>query len=167
MKFRAFSLTMLKRPSRRELTASLIGGLAAGALAAEPAGAACSRAITITETAQMNFGTIGVAAAGGRVTLSPSGTVSGPPGAFLAGAPAAGSFHVRGSHNCAVAISLTPGALTGPGSPMTITNFTTDAGPNPILTHGKFTFSVGADLVVNAGQAAGNYNGTYTVTVIY
>jgi hypothetical protein len=136
-----------------------------------PAHAACNKAISISEAAQMSFGTIGVTSGGGRVTVSPSGVVTGPAGFFLTStpaAPAAGRFNVTGTNDCAVVISFAPGALTGPGTPMTITNFTTNAGPTPTLkAGGRLTFSVGADLVVNGSQAGGAYSGTYTVTVVY
>jgi hypothetical protein len=62
------------------------------------------------------------------------------------------------------------GSLLGPGAAMQIRNFTTDAGANPMLLPPRpshLDFSVGADLLVNAGQAGGNYSGVYTVTVIY
>jgi Domain of unknown function (DUF4402) len=142
--------------------ASLAGGL--------PAHAACNKAIAVTEATQMNFGTIGPTSAGGRVTVSPSGVVTGPAGYYLAGPSAAGSFKVTGTNNCAVVINFTPGSLVGPGGAgtMTVTNFTTNAGPTPILNGGgRLTFSVGADLVVSGGQPGGSYNGTYTVTVVY
>jgi hypothetical protein len=135
--------------------------------ASAPAVAACTRAITITENNQLNFGTIGASSAGGTVTVSTSGGVTGPAGFFFTGAASAGNFTVRGSRNCMVFISFTPGALTGPGASMTLDNFTNNAGATPTLTGGRLTFSVGGDLHVNAAQQGGGYNGTYVVTVIY
>jgi hypothetical protein len=160
----AYFHRMMARTGR----AAVVAGVALALAGALPASAACNKAITITEAAQMNFGTIGVTSGGGRVTVSPTGIVTGPSGYILLGTPGAGSFKVTGTNNCAVMISFTPGSLTGPGTPMTITNFTTNAGPTPTLSGGgRLTFSVGADLVVNAGQPGGSYSGTYTVTVIY
>jgi hypothetical protein len=156
---------MMRLTRLMTLTAGL-GAMAAAGMS--PALAACTKALAITEAAQMSFGTVGVVSGSGRVTLSPAGAVTAPSGFFLAGAPGAGSFKVTGTNNCAVIISFTSGALTGPGAPMTITNFTTNAGPTPTLTRGgRLTFAVGADLVVNSGQAGGNYSGTYSVTVVY
>lgn len=146
---------------------AVVAALTAGS--AVPALAACNKPITVTETQQMNYATIAVTSGGGTVRMSPSGTVTAPGGFVLRGAPAAGSFQVTGSNNCAVVISFVPGSLTGPGAAMTITNFTTNAGATPTLAPpgGQLSFSVGADLQVNAGQAGGDYSGTYTVTVIY
>jgi len=132
--------------------------------------AACNKAITVTETQQMNYGTIAVTSGAGTVTIAPNGTVTAPGGFTVSGLTAAGKFHVTGSRNCAVVISFVAGSLLGPGAAMQIRNFTTDAGMNPTLLPPRpshLDFSVGADLVVNAGQAGGSYSGTYTVTVIY
>ena len=135
-----------------------------------PALAACRRPITVAETQQMSFGTIAAASGGGTVTVSSAGITSAPGGFALSGAAAAGKFHVTGSRNCAVIITFVAGSLLGPGAAMQIRNFTTNAGANPTLgptRPGSLDFSVGADLAVNPAQLGGNYNGTYTVTVIY
>ena len=134
-----------------------------------PALAACNKAITVAETQQMNYGTIAVTSGGGTVTMAAAGTVTAPGGFTLSGLTAAGSFHVTGTNNCAVTISFVAGSLTGPGTAMQIQNFTTNAGASPTLNPagGQLNFNVGADLVVNAGQAGGSYSGAYTVTVIY
>ena len=134
-----------------------------------PASAACNKAITVAETQQMNYGTIAVTNGGGTVTMATTGTVSAPGGFTVSGITSAGSFHVTGTNGCSVSISFAVGSLTGPGTPMQIQNFTTNAGATPILSPagGALDFNVGADLVVNAAQAGGSYSGTYSVTVIY
>jgi hypothetical protein len=144
------------------LAVALVGGMAG------PATAACTKAIAVTQTQQMQYGTIAVTSGGGTVRITAAGAVSGPAGFALSGAPGAGGFHVTGSNNCVVAISFVAGSLLGPGTAMTLRNFTTNAAGTPLLQHGGILdFNVGADLVVNAGQAGGSYSGTYTVTVIY
>lgn len=135
---------------------------------AAPALAACTKTITIIQQQPMRFGTIAPASGGGRISLSPAGSETAPSGFVVVAAGAAASFNVRGSNNCGLAISFTPGILIGPGTPMTVTNFATNAGPSPTLTGGgRLSFSVGADLVVNPAQASGTYTGTYNVTVVY
>lgn len=162
------------RPRRRSGCAIAAGALVATAAlwvgaALSPAWAACNQAITVAETQQMDYGTIAVTSGGGTVTMTPSGTVSAPGGFTVSGITTPGSFRVTGKNNCSVSISFVAGSLAGPGTAMQIQNFTTNAGPNPTLAPpaGQLTFNVGADLVVNAGQAGGSYSGTYTVTVIY
>jgi len=136
---------------------------------ATPAFGACNKAITVGETQQMNYGTIVVPSSAGTVTLTANGTLNLPGGFSSLGVPSVGTFHVTGTNNCSVTISFVAGSLVGPGAPMQILNFTTNAGANPILSPagGALDFNVGADLVVNAGQTGGSYSGTYTVTVIY
>ena len=116
----------------------------------------------------MDFGTIAVDGGGGTVTISAAGAVSGPAGYTFSGAPAAGAFTASGDATTAVTISFSAGSLTGPGTAMTLNNFTHDAGVTPTTDGtGDLTFNVGADLVTNAVQASGAYSGTYTVTVNY
>ena len=58
--------------------------------------------------------------------------------------------------------------MTGPGTAMALGNFTHDAGGSPAFDgSGDLSFNVGADLTVNASQAAGEYSGSYSVTVDY
>ena len=132
------------------------------------ASAQIQTAITITEDTQMDFGIIAVDTSGGTVTISSAGAVSGPGTYSFSGSPAAGTFTASGDASTAVTISFTNGSLTGPGTAMTLNNFTHDAGGSPTTNGtGDLTFNVGADLVVGANQTAGAYSGTYTVTVNY
>ncbi len=132
------------------------------------ASATIQQAISITEDTAMDFGIIAVDGSGGTVTISSAGAVSGPAGYTFSGSPAAGTFTASGDASTAVTISFTAGSLTGPGTAMTLNNFTHDAGVTPTTDGvGDLTFNVGGDLVVNAAQASGAYSGTYTVTVNY
>jgi hypothetical protein len=95
--------------------------------------AACTKAITVTETRQMNYGTLFVTSGGGTAKIAANGVVTAPAGFVLSGATAAG-------------------ALRSPARTTARCTLTFDV--------------VGADLVINAGQAGGNYSGAYTGTVI-
>lgn len=148
----------------------IVGAAAIAALtSALPAFAACNKTIAVAEQVQMAFGTIAPASAGGNVTLAPTGGESAGFGFVLLGGSSPATFKVTGTNGCAVNISFAAGSLVGPGSPMTVTNFATNAAPNPILdpAGGQLIFSVGATLVVNSAQAAGPYAGTYSITVTY
>jgi hypothetical protein len=149
---------------------AIVGAAAMATLAvAAPAFAACNKTITVAEQVQMAFGTIAPASAGGNVTLAPTGGESAGFGFVLLGGSTPATFKVTGTNNCAVNISFAAGSLLGPGAPMTVNNFTTNAGPNPTLdpAGGQLSFSVGATLVVNSGQGAGPYAGSYSITVTY
>jgi len=148
-----------------------VAASASGAFATDLTGnadAQIQQAISIVEDTTMDFGTIAVDGSGGTVTITSAAAVSGPAGYTFSGAPAAGAFTASGDATTAVTISFTAGSLTGPGTAMTLNNFTHDAGGSPTTDGtGDLTFNVGADLVTNAVQTSGAYSGTYTVTVNY
>lgn len=129
--------------------------------------------ITLTNPQPMNFGKIAKTELGGAVILSPAGERD-----FTGNADAlvtVGSLHknaiftVVGEANTTFAISFTNGTLEGDGEDMTINAFTTNQSNNANVSTGTGTmsFNVGATLVVGAEQEAGEYTGTYEVTVTY
>ena len=90
----------------------------------------------------------------------------------------AATFNLEGPAGAQVTINpatFTAGKLSGPGgAEMTVSNFTTsknsltltgDAGNTS--ARGSGTFNVGADLLVGATQAPGDYSGEFTVVVSY
>jgi hypothetical protein len=146
--------------------------LPSGALAATATGHASVTivsAVAVSETAPMDFGTVGVTKAGGSVVLSPNGARSGPAAYAFDGSAHPGQFTVAGTPNAAIAISFSSGdAVTGPGPAMTLGSFTHNAGKAPALNSaGNLTLAVGATVTVGAAQPYGSYAGTYTVTVNY
>jgi hypothetical protein len=126
-------------------------------------------AITLVEDTGMDFGEITPNPAGDLITLTPAGGVSAVSGSLLNGTAAAGGFTSTGTALSAVTISFSTGdVLSGPGTDMALGTFTTDAGGSPAFDGaGDLNFDVGAQLTVGAAQAAGTYNGTYTISVNY
>jgi hypothetical protein len=126
-------------------------------------------AVAIVETSPMDFGTVGVTKTGGRIVLSPSGTIAGPASYSFAGPSKPGIFTVTGTPNAAVAISFSSGDIvTGPGPAMLIGSFTHNAGRAPTFSGaGSLDLAVGATVTIGAGQPAGSYSGSYTVVVNY
>ena len=126
-------------------------------------------ALAVSETAPMDFGTVGVTKAGGSVVLSPNGTRSGPATYSFDGSARPGQFTVTGTPNAAIAISFSSGdAVTGPGPAMALGSFTHNAGHAPALNSaGNLSLAVGATVTVGAAQPYGSYAGTYSVTVNY
>ena len=57
--------------------------------------------------------------------------------------------------------------LTSGGDTVTVDTFTDDTAGTGTLAGGSDSFNVGATLNLGANQPAGNYTGTYTVTVEY
>lgn len=126
--------------------------------------------IQISETQQLNFGTLYLQnGAAGIASLGVAGTLNLTNAASQdGGAVRTGSFAASGTPNTAVSISFQDGVLSGNGNVMNITNLTHDAGTTPALNaSGLITFNVGADLQINENQPTGLYTGTYQVTIDY
>lgn len=126
-------------------------------------------AITLVEDTAMDFATITPDPSGDVITLTAAGAISAASGSDLAGTPSAGGFTATGTGLTAVTISFSTGDnLTGPGTDIPLGSLSHDAGGSPAFdAGGDLDFDVGGQLTIGAAQAAGTYNGTYTVTVDY
>lgn len=129
----------------------------------------------------LEFGEFVPGATGGVVRVFPDGSRTATGSVTLVGAnhqPA--RFAGLGTFNRQVDISVSANSiqLTGPGAPMTLTQFEIGSTPTAILsttptrfriasTTGIFNFPVGARLTVNANQAAGDYAGSFAITLNY
>ena len=119
----------------------------------------------------------------GTVTVTPGGARSATGGVVLFGGTVnAAVFRVRVNQNGCfginpLCVTLPDTALTGPGTPMTMTNITIDipqtgdSGTLPLQIdlpdRTWVNVNIGADLNVGAGQAAGDYSGSFDITVTY
>ena len=158
----------------------LMVGFSANALAANPTASATASATAVIVTPigitqvgnNLNFGNIVASGAGGTVTVDPTGaaTYSGVSAPSAPGTIYAAGFSVTGAPNLTYAITLPVSAtLTGSVSgTMTLGTFTSSPSATGTLD-GSDTqaLTVGATLTVGAGQAAGTYSGTFSVTVDY
>ncbi len=164
----------------KKLLFSCIGllALSVGAIAQATATATVSATvitpISITNTANMNFGNVAVSATtAGTVLLTPAGGRTAGGGVTLpaaTGTVTAASFTVNGSGSSTYAITLPSAAvtLTSGAATMTATLFTSNPSGTGTLASGAQTLNVGATLNVAAGQTAGSYtSGTFDVTVNY
>jgi hypothetical protein len=126
---------------------------------------------TIVADSSAQTVTVSAAAAATRSTTGTAGnllTGGGP----VAAAFEAAKFTVTGCGGKSYSVTL-PGSTTindGGTNNMTVNNYTKSTlgtlGTSP-FTSGTDVFYVGADLGVGANQAAGNYTGTFSVTVQY
>lgn len=180
------------RSSVRAIRAKFLTGLAlaialpTAAKAAPDSEGAQSQAIILKPLSffrvqDLEFGEFVPGAAGGVVRVLPNGTRTATGSITLVGAnhqPA--RFAGLGTYNRQVDISVSANSiqLTGPGTPMTLTQFEIGSTPTAILsttptrfriasTTGIFNFPVGARLTVNANQAAGDYAGSFAITLNY
>lgn len=133
--------------------------------------------ISITKTADMNFGNVSVNAANnGAVALAPAGTRTATGGVTLpatVGSPAAASFTVSGQANYTYAITLPAANITladNNNNTMSAGSFVSSpATTGTLSTGGSQMLNVGATLQVAASQAAGVYSTAtdFAVTVNY
>ena len=129
----------------------------------------------------LHFGDIIPGATAGVVRLQPNGTRTATGGVTLVGSShQVARFAGFGSFNQQVLISVSSNTilLTGPGAPMTVSQFEIGSTPTAILTtvplrfrigaaNGLFNFPLGARLAVGANQAGGTYSGTFNITLNY
>lgn len=172
-KQRALKLALV---SAFALGASALGVNAYAATATGTATATVVIPIAIANSSpNLRFGSFSTAAAGDTVTIAPAGTRTST-GALLVNstnAPGAASFAVTGDTTLTYAITLPSTAQSiaiGAGigtSAMAVTAFTSTPSGTGALTAGAQTLLVGATVTTVAGQVAGAYTGTFSVTVAY
>lgn len=159
----------------RKLVVALALSLLAGNAAAQTATSTVTvevenRAITLTNTAGLNFGTILPYGSPGFVYVYSNGTY-GTSNAFISNAAniTASSWSVTGIPGAPYAVTL-PNTVTlsNGAETMTVSSFNR-SGPTQLLLDaaGNGGFNVGARLNVGTNQPAGTYAGTFNVTVNY
>lgn len=139
------------------------------------------RQLSFFRVQDLDFGDIVPGPTAGVVRILPDGTRTTTGGVTVVGSthqPA--RFAGLGTFNQQVLINVSSNTiqLTGPGAPMTLSQFEIGSTPTAILTttplrfriastNGQFNFPLGARLAVGANQAAGNYSGTFSITLNY
>lgn len=145
-------------------------------MAATDTGTANARIVTpigVAETTEMNFGDIQPEAGPTTVTLSTAGVATPTGATIVTGSPSQGIFTVTGTEAATYSITLPADGtvtLSGPGPAMNVDGFNHDAGATPAIgVGGSSTLSIGAILSVagSVTQTAGDYSGSYDVTVDY
>jgi len=128
--------------------------------------------ITLTKTADLNFGDVVPSGVAGTVTVTPAAVRTSAGGASLGNGAAvtAAAFTVGGQGSATYAITLPAVAstLTTGANTMTVDTFTSNpSGTGLLSAGGSQALTVGANLNVGVAQATGTYVGTFTVTVAY
>ncbi len=159
---------------------ALMGAIAAAGMVSTGANAATASAsaevdilaaVTVTQTAGLDFGIIAAAAVPGTVTIAAAdGATNCSAGLACAGAPQRGAFAVTGANGLTITVTV-DGSTTlddgaGPGAAM---NLVLNASTATVVGAGATAvpFHVGGVLTVGAAQAAGAYTGTYNVSADY
>lgn len=143
-------------------------GFSAAANAATTSGTARARILqplTITQAAELNFGTI-ITGTAGNVTVSTAGvrSTSGP--TLAGGTVAAGAFNLTGS-NVIVDVSVDASVSLTNGTGGTMSAGLSTSAPTVTLVANAGSFTVSGVLAVAAAQPDGVYTGTYTATANY
>jgi hypothetical protein len=124
--------------------------------------------LTVTNTDNLDFGTVAVNGAG-TVAVSSGGTRTCSANLVCSGTPSAAAFTVAGAASVNVSIgyqNIT--TLTSGANSMVLSNLSNSAGGTLALNgSGAGAFTVGGDLAVAANQAAGTYQGSFQVVVLY
>lgn len=130
--------------------------------------------LTVTKLKDMDFGYLGVTAAGTAVLNPDTDTLSVTGGAVpVGGTPHCAQFVGAAQSNSVVNIKVPnqPSTLTRVGGTETLTAslFTLQSGQSKkvLAKLDSFTFRVGATLTVPATAVQGTYVGTFSVTVQY
>ncbi len=151
-------------------------GLAAGAK-----GAATAEVVAPTQIVPLSylrFGSFARPASAGTETVSVASAVSGTGGMAAnlsmpqgTGGRGAASFQLNGQPRRIYIVDLPAQATIASGSAtMTVSNFTSDTvgiGIGQLDASGRDILTVGGTLNVSANQAAGDYSGTFPLTVYY
>ena len=125
-------------------------------------------AITIQQTAGLNFGTIVPAAAAANVSVDSAGVRTCAASLTCSGTPAAGAFTATGTPSQGVTITTDASTtISSGGNNMSVTAIAPSTGTATLSAGGTASFTVGGTLNVNANQAAGVYSGNYNVNVNY
>ncbi len=141
-----------------------------GAQAATVAANAKARvlaAVTLSQTADLNFGTIVPGTTASTVVVNSGGGSICGAGLSCLIAGAAGGFNVGGTTGETVALTsdATASLSNGTGGTMNVTGLSLSNAT--LVLAGGDTFTVGGTLNVGAAQAAGSYTGSFNVSANY
>lgn len=150
-----------------------LAALALGATSANAATASATarakilRQITVTNTSDLQFGTIVTSAAASTVAVSTAGAVTCGVGLVCTGTTTAAGFTIGGTTGQIALISV-PASVTLTNAALNVmTASLTASAASTTLVASAGSFTVGGTLAVGALQADGDYTGSFIATVIY
>jgi Mat/Ecp fimbriae major subunit len=158
--------------AKAALVGTAFATLGMGATAANAASATATakakilRQVTVTNSTDLQFGTIVSGTAASTVTVTTAGARTCGAGLVCSAASTAAAFAIGGTTGQVVTISVPPTVtLNSAGNSMTATLTASAATATLVASAGAFT--VGGVLAVGASQADGDYAGTFSATVDY
>lgn len=153
------------------VAASLIASLGVGAAASAATQSATARArilrqVTLTNTTDLQFGTIVSNAAASTVLVSTSGARTCGTVLVCSGTTTAAHFDVAGTTGQIVTVVVDPTVTLTSGS-NSMTAVLTSSAALLTLASNAGSFNVGGLLTVGASQADGDYAGSFNATADY
>ncbi|MCU0728820.1 MAG: DUF4402 domain-containing protein [Sphingopyxis sp.] len=127
------------------------------------------RQITVTNTSDLDFGTIVAGAAASTVVVSTAGARTCGVGLTCTGTTTAANFNIVGTNNAVVSVggSNSVSLTNGSGGTMTAALVRSAPASLTLSATGTGSVTVGGTLALGASQADGAYTGTFNVTVDY
>lgn len=147
--------------------------LSAGAANAAPVTAsATARAnilqqITVTNTSDLDFGTVVSGAAASTVQISTAGARTCGAGLTCTGTTTAATFNITGTNNAVVTITGDNSVTLSNGTTTMTASLVGNSTGGPLSATGTGVLTVGGTLSLAANQADGVYTGTFNVSVDY
>ena len=149
-----------------------LAALGLGATAANAATATATarakilRQVTLTNTSDLQFGTIVTGLAASTVAIDSAGVRTCGAGLVCTGTTTAADFTIGGTTAQVVTISV-PASVTLVSGANNMTASLAASAATATLAANAGAFSVGGTLSVGASQADGDYTGSFTATVNY
>jgi Mat/Ecp fimbriae major subunit len=147
-------------------TAAFGATVANAATATGTARATILRQVTVTNTRDLDFGTIVRAATADTVSVDTAGVVTCGTSLVCAGTTTSANFNVAGTTGQVVTFSV-PTSITLASGANTMTASLSPTSATQTLVANAGSFQVGGTLNVGANQADGAYSTTFTATVNY
>lgn len=124
------------------------------------------RQVTITNTSDLEFGTIVTGAAASTVAVSTAGARTCGAGLVCTGTTTAANFDITGTTGQVVSV-VVPANVTLSAGANSMTATLTSTNPLVTMVANAGAIQVGGTLAVAANQADGDYAGTFTLTADY
>ena len=149
------------------LALALLSGAADAAGTTASASATIFTPVAVTKTADLGFGKIAPGASSSVVTVGAAGTFACGTGLTCYGTHAPAAFSIAGYINETVTVTVDPSVTLSDGASHSMVASLSPSANAVLLTGGLGSFTVGGALTLLANQSAGNYNGSFAVSVDY
>jgi Mat/Ecp fimbriae major subunit len=158
--------------AKAAIVGSLLATVGMGATAAHAASATATakakilRQVTVTNTSDLQFGTIVTGAAPSTVIVDSAGARTCGSDLVCSGTTTAAGFSIGGTTGQVATISV-PASVTLTSGANSMTASLSASATTATMVANAGSFTVGGTLSVAANQADGDYSGTFNATVDY